>query len=527
MSPHRTLTWLLPALLTLAVGLLGISTPELWRDELATWSATSRNWPELFGMLGRVDASHGAYYLLMHVWSGLFGSSVPALRLPSALAMAGAAAFAALTARRVYGSGTAGLAAGLLLATVPTVSRYAQEARSYALVTCAVAAGSWLLLRALDRPTVGHWAWYGLAVAAGGVLHLVSLAALAGHAALVLTHRRSDHPVPDPTPTDPTPAHPDPTDPTPTSPADATPGFRRPTGPWLLTVLPALLPAVPVALLGRSQSGRQLGWLGRPGAEELRLVWAGILDSHEVLSLFCLLAGLALLRPGRTRAAVRVLLLGTLPVVAVWLLSQGPSSYFLARYLLFTVPAWAALAGGGVAAAVTAVARVAPRRLAAAVAVSLVLLSLALGAFPQLSMRQRYGHSGYVAFGSDDRDYRGAAALVAAGYRPGDGIVPVAGEQAWAMVGPGIAYHLPSGVRPPPLLVERSAVQADDLYPVECPAPAHCLGTAPRTWVVNLATVSDPLTGLTSAQTVALRAEFTVARVQYVRGLTVVLLVRR
>ena len=35
------------------------------------------------------------------------------------------------------------------------------------------------------------------------------------------------------------------------------------------------------------------------------------------------------------------------PVAAVWLVSQGPYSYFFPRYLLFTVGAWAILAGIG------------------------------------------------------------------------------------------------------------------------------------------------------------------------------------
>ena len=38
------LTWLWPALLALALGLYQLGRPELWRDELASWSGAG--WPE-------------------------------------------------------------------------------------------------------------------------------------------------------------------------------------------------------------------------------------------------------------------------------------------------------------------------------------------------------------------------------------------------------------------------------------------------------------------------------------------------
>ena len=38
-----------------------------------------------------------------------------------------------------------------------------------------------------------------------------------------------------------------------------------------------------------------------------------------------------------------------MPVAAVWLVSQGPHSFFFPRFLLPTVGAWAVLAGIGLA----------------------------------------------------------------------------------------------------------------------------------------------------------------------------------
>ncbi|GAA1145242.1 mannosyltransferase [Kitasatospora gansuensis] len=484
--------WLWPALAMLLVGLLRATGPELWRDEISSWSAATRDLGRLFGMLANVDASNGAYYVLLHFWTELFGDSVLSLRLPSALAMAGAAACTALTARRLFGSRTAGLAAGLLLATVPLVSRFAQEVRAYALVTCAVAAASWLLLRALERPTVGRWALYALALAVAGCCHLVSLSSLAGQLVLVLAHgwgHRRER------------------------------GAARVLWQFPLAVLAALLPTVPVAVYGDRQSARQLGWLPTPSVHDLLYFWHNLLYPPREMYAFAALGLLALLHPRFTRGAVQALLLGVLPVLVVWQASQGTASYFTERYLLFTVPALAALAGGGVAAVAELLGRLTTRPLALTAALALIAVPLVLGAPRQLQQRALLAHA--------DRDYAGAAALIAAGYRPGDGIVATGGDQAWAMVGPGISFYLPRSVRPAPMFVERDATRADDLYAVPCPVAQPCVGHAPRTWVVTIGTGENPYEGLPGDQTEALQHAFVPTAIRRLPGLTVSLLVRK
>ncbi|MEY9969612.1 hypothetical protein ABIA33_007701 [Streptacidiphilus sp. MAP12-16] len=141
--------WLWPMVLTLVLGLYKLSQPELWRAELASWSAASRSVPQLFRLLGHVDTSSGAYYLFLHFWIKIFGDSIVALRLPSVLAMAGAAGCVALLGRRMFSS-SAGVLAGLAFAVMPAVSRYAQEARSYAFTILGVTVATMLLLRALE-----------------------------------------------------------------------------------------------------------------------------------------------------------------------------------------------------------------------------------------------------------------------------------------------------------------------------------------------------------------------------------------
>ncbi|MFB7475445.1 glycosyltransferase family 39 protein [Kitasatospora sp. NPDC056184] len=491
--------WLAPALVMLTIGAYRLTSPALWRDEVASWTSATRPLGDLLRMLQHVDASNGAYYVLLHAWTALFGDSEIALRLPSVLAMAGAAAFTALTARRLYGGRVAGVCAGLLFAMVPLVSRYAQEARSYALVTCAVAAATWFLLRALERPVLRWWAPYGLAMAVAGAAHLVSLSALAGQAALVAPYLWRT----------------------------TGPARRRLLGRLALTLAAVVVLVLPVALLGRQQSGRQLGWLARPTVHQLVHFGEPLFGSARVFHVFLVLALLALLLPGRRGPALRLLALAVLPVLAVWAASFGPTSYFLDRYLLFTLPAWAALAGCGIGAGYAAVTTVA-RRGRTSPRVRAVGLLLAAGmvavtgaaAMPKQSV-VRYAN----AHAQSKEPYRDVARLIAAGYRPGDGLAVPLGDQAWSMVGPGVSYYLPDDVRPYPLFEATGAVQAEDLFPVPCPQPAECTGRGNRVWLVVLGNTPDPLAALPADQAAVLQARFGVPQqVTPLGGMTLSLL---
>jgi mannosyltransferase len=97
----------------------------------------------------------------------VFGDSPDAMRSLSVLAMAGAAVCVTLTGQKLAGP-RAGLVAGLIFALVPSVSRFAQEIRSYALQVLLATLATLLLLRALDRPLVRRWAAYAAAVAVLG-----------------------------------------------------------------------------------------------------------------------------------------------------------------------------------------------------------------------------------------------------------------------------------------------------------------------------------------------------------------------
>ena len=80
--------WCWPVLLTLALGFYQVGRPELWRDELSSWSFGTRPLSSLIATARHTGATQLAYYLLLHAWITAFGDSVVAMRSLSVLAMA-------------------------------------------------------------------------------------------------------------------------------------------------------------------------------------------------------------------------------------------------------------------------------------------------------------------------------------------------------------------------------------------------------------------------------------------------------
>ncbi len=472
--------WLWVALLTVCVGGYRAGTPQLWRDEMASWSAATRGTGELLAMLQNVDAVSGAYYLLLHGWISVFGDSPLSMRMPSVLAMAGAAACVVLIGRELFDRRTA-LMAGLLFASFAPISRYAQEARSYAIVVFAAAAATLLLLRALRERTWWRWLPYALAVSVAGLFHIVSLLLLVPHALLVLLRRRR-------------------------------PWSWQPPLMFLAAVTAALLPLVPLVILGRQQVGRQIGWLHRPALHDIPDIWSLLFAPIWVSRLVPLLGLLALVvRPasrarGR-RPAVEIALVAALPFLFDWVLSQGGTSYFSDRYLLFTVPGWAVLIASGLAA-------LRPRLLGVLGLAGTILLSV-----PYQGVVRRVGSHEW-------RDTNGAAAIIAAGYRPGDGLVPLRGDSAWLMLDDEMTYDLRHRIDLKDVFTARTAAQSDDLFDVECSDPVACLGSVPRIWVVTITEGAGPYASLPKAEADALAAAYKPTRIETLKGLRVSLLER-
>ncbi|MEV4120836.1 glycosyltransferase family 39 protein [Micromonospora sp. NPDC049645] len=483
---RRLPVWLAPALLTLAVTLTGLGSAQLWRDELATWSAATRSPTELARLAGTIDAATGPYYLLMHGWTRVVGDSTVALRVPAVLAMTVAAGLlAVLGARLVDRRG--GLLAGLLFAVLPSTSRYGQEARPYALATMLAVLATLVLVAALRRPGWARWAGYAVAVAALGLIHLIALTLLAAHALVVLVAWWRGPAVAGVA----TPPH-----------LDA--GRDRRVWRWLVAVLPVALLAGPLLVKARTQQSRQLNWVHLARLDDLSALPGGVTQSGVVGGLLVGVAALGAARLGR-RALLPV---GAVLLPVLLLFVAGTVvPLWVPRYLVFVVPFACLLAGAALAA------------VPAPAALVVVVLAGLLGLPDQAALRRTHEWPR-----SAPVDYAGAARVIADGQRPGDAVV-YSPRHSWLFLDLGIEYHL--GDPPRDVLVTEDEVRRGDLWAAECPQPAQCLAGTTRVWLVVSGRHAEPLAAVPDAKGAALRADFTVAQVWQRPGLTVALLTRR
>jgi mannosyltransferase len=530
------LTWGAPVVVTAALGLFEVGVPQLWRDELASWSASSRTLPQLWAMLHNIDAVLGLYYFGLHLWMAVFGQSATAMRLPSVIAMTAAAGVVALIGRRLGGA-TAGLASGLVFALIPSVSRYAQEARPYAFATLFAALATLQFLRAMERPRWSQWAIYSVLLAAAGAANLIALAAAAGPLIIVLWDfcQRTIRIGGD---------------------GSAETGRSLPGGrltaegsPLLLVrrfVVAVVVGAVlvsPLLIEGHTQQGWQIGSQPTPHVAQLVGIsgglWQELFSSVPAAVVIMLLALAALVAaPGAQArvAAFYALAFAIAPVVAVWFISRGPTSYWTFRYMLFSIAGWAIGAGLGISYLSRWLARtrlsrltgsVSPRFVAAAVLVAVVGL---VGLHDQLSLRQYEAHNlwAYPEMPSNGQpvDYKGAAAVIAANARPGDGIVYQVSDSNHYQVDTSIAYYLRGKFIPAPVFQAQSQIQASSLQPVECVDPSVCITGTPRIWVVYVDHLaSDPFSALTYSQSAMLSTlGYQAQQVYQENGTTVALL---
>jgi mannosyltransferase len=255
----------------LVLGWWGIARDNsMGNDEVATRWAALLPLRELARLLGNVDAVHGLYYLLMHGWVAL-GSSPVVLRIPSVIAMAVAAVLMVIIGRRLTGSGWAGLFAGLIMVLTPSISFYAQTARSYAMVFACVLGSTLALMYALEaeaagRASRGRWLAYAGLVALGGYLNEMSLLVLAAHAVTVLLARYGQ------------------------------PAVER----WLWAAGGGAALVAPLVLLSIKEHAA-LGWVSPPDLTDLRVLVQDYFGAQTVAAgLLVICAVLALLPPAGT-----------------------------------------------------------------------------------------------------------------------------------------------------------------------------------------------------------------------------------
>ncbi|MGI5204619.1 glycosyltransferase family 39 protein [Spirillospora sp. CA-108201] len=442
------------AALTLAAALVGIGAPSLWLDEAATISMTTRSYGDMLRVFPHLDLVHALYYLVMKPWVAAFGTGALALRLPSALAMAAAAACLAVLGRRCLGP-AAGLAAGLAWAAGPQTSRWAQEARSYAMTAAVAVLATYLLVRALDRDEERRWRWfagYAPAVAVLGFLHLDGALLLAAHGVTVLLTRPK-------------------------------------AGVWLRWLAASAMATAPLAVLALAAQDqkRQVKWLPRPSWD---VAWTQLqfltgdraLVAPVVALAFLGVAASVLGRasvPHRTASLPAVALpWAIVPAVLLLLVSSVTDPVFYYRYTTYCLPAVALLVGAGLAGLCTVARRsAAPAVLLAATRTVLVAAAAAALAVPSLR-----AHDHIRRQDSRPDDMRAAADAVRANARPGDAIVYLAGSARWSAAAYPDAFGRlrDAGLGTDP--VTAANLKGTDVLPRELPPR---LARTDRVWVMN------------------------------------------
>jgi mannosyltransferase len=487
---RRRVDWALavPPAVTMAVMLWGIAAPSYWRDESATLSATGRSVPQLLRMLGRVDAVHGLYYLLLWPVVHFAGTGEFETRLPSAIAMAAAALGVAAIGRRLR-SRRAGLYAGLVFAVMPLVTLQGHDARPYALETALAVLASYLLLRAAGNPAPARFAAYALSLVLLGYMHLFGLLIIPAHACALIPVARRPRPRAG------------------AGAAGAGGGAAGTSGApdlddaglwacWLAAVAAAGLLLAPLLWLGWRERGA-IGWMAPPTGHDLSAL-AASLAAGTVASVpvFAGLAAAGAVRadwPDRTlrrgwwrrawrrpvraaRAAAalapkagpgeRALTWVALPWLllppAILLIAAEFKPVYEFMYLEYCLPAAALLAGAGLAAAGR------PLRLAA---FGLVVI---LGLPAQLSLRTPLA-GGYI---------QATAQFLARHERPGDAVYYPSfhgGVPTW-----NITY--PDGfARLRVIQLDKTAAQAGRLVGTSLPLPVieQRLHSVRRLWLVE------------------------------------------
>lgn len=490
-KPGWSLLAIVPALAMLGLGYWGAPGREMWNNEYATWHAISLNLTDLRRLLGFTDLVHTEYYLLMRGVIAVFGDSPLALRAPSIIAMVIAAGLVTLIGRRLWDTPT-GLIAGLLFAALPAVTRYGQEARSYALVTMGVVLATWLLLRALERPTGTRWTLYGIALGLTGVLHFVAFMVLAAHLFLVYARppaTTTEEPAPDP---------------------------RR--YQWLGATGIASLVVIPLLALASKQSG-SISWI-KADAAAVRGFPGLLFGSWQLAALICGLGVFSLVLPRRgRRVAVLLFIWAALPPLVGYATFHW-LHLFLPRYFMFTLPAWCLLA----AITTTELARaLSGWRVPAMWVLGMVVLLPAVGylSYPYHLQVRSSPVTGQPS-------YRSALDYIQLHAQAGDGVAfnDVFGKLS-DLAREAKDYEWRRRDAPRDVFLQYEAAKRGSFSAIECADSAACLGDTKRIWLIVVNYSEDPFEGLPPDRADLLRLRFSIAGYQQFDKVRVVQLDRK
>jgi mannosyltransferase len=479
---------------------------QMWIDEYVTVYVTKLSTSDFVHLLHNQDLVHALYYSAMRIWTSSFGTSLLALRLPSMIGMAVAAGAVAVLGRRICNL-TTGVAAGLIFAVLPAVSRYGEEARSYGWVVALAVLSTLALTSAIRRPTALRWLAYVALTITLTYLHFAAALVMLPHGILAWSGARRRR--------------------------------QRQFASWIASAATVTVVASPLLLLASKQSS-QVDWI-QSNLTAVKQYPTELFGSQTVFWMIALAAIVGAVRLARPRpgAAVALVAWALIPPLFDYA-TVGFAHLFLAKYALFTLPAWVILASAALAPAPAtepAAGNVAaandgwapgvvdghPTRrdrrpatvrwqIAGVIGMTLVI------ALAGLSGQRNVRHSPLAG----EPDFQSAARVVDAGYKPGDGIVYV-GTYRFGRIPFDYELHT---ARPADVYAAVSMADNGWFYPQDCTHPAACLGTTPRVWLVVTNYSTEDYTGLPSNEAAPLRAGYHPTSTATFENIRIVLLVR-
>ncbi len=369
---------------TAMVAMTELSKPSPWRDEAVTLGVSTRSFGQIIHLSKHIDGVLTPYYLAMHVLLG-HRPDVYLARLPSVAATALTAGVLVVLAARLFGLRAAYLA-GALFAVLPMTSRYAQEARPYAITGLVAVLATLLLLRALETGSTGWFASYGVAMVLLSYVNLIAILLLAGHAVTVGLFRRRDL-------------------------------LRR----WLICAVMTVLAATPLIWAGSHETVALKG-LSRPTLQTLSTLVAGMsgdwtafwwLATASALGWLVLWVRYRYQSTGRTLGSARSARSArsvSWSVVWPWLVIPPTLLFALSqirplyadRYLVFCLPAFVLIIAGAVS------------KLPWPIPVALLVVVASITMRTQHNIRSEAGHT---------EDLRNLAKFEIAMAHPGDGLL--------------------------------------------------------------------------------------------------------
>jgi len=320
---------LITALATLSLLVWGLGRPALWLDESASVAAAQRSWSHLWILLQGPDAPLVPYYLLLKAATTAATNFFPhaaahpevLYRWPSVAAMTIAVWVLAVWLARF--STTLVLSVGAVLLATGGISRYGQEARPYAFVMLFAVLSTVVWARIVQNR---RWRWlplYSLSVALMVAANSLAATLIAAHliACLVATER----------------------------------GKRWSAALRTICGGVAGLLLVAPEVLNATAHGKGATLYPTLTAQHLLRAFLKLvtLDAHPFLGItviLCLsLLGLSQVALSKYRFVARLAACWAIVplLLLVAAISQKPN-LLIGRYALFTIPAWAILAGLGI-----------------------------------------------------------------------------------------------------------------------------------------------------------------------------------